>query len=91
MVKYLFQAVLDYSTVLSLASSNGWCDSSCSEGQLTLCALINRSLMYLQRGDYRSAVYDLLSAVELSPHDKTIYQTLGVCYHRLVSGFICLV
>jgi len=77
--------------VLSLASSNGRSDLSCTEGKLTLCALINRSLMYLQHDDYGNALDDLLLAVELSPHDKTICQTLGVCYHKLAPGFLCFI
>jgi len=77
--------------VLSLASSSGWHDSSYTDGQLTLCALINRSLMYLQDGNYGNAVCDLLSVVKLSPCDKTIHQTLGICYHRSVSGFVCFI
>jgi len=70
--------------VLLLAHSSDECDSSCTENQLTLRALTNRSLLYLQRGDHDSALNDLLQAAELSPHDKTIHHTLGVCYHRLV-------
>jgi len=70
--------------VLLLASNNNEYDSSCTEGQLTLSALTNRSLMYLQHGDYGSVLCDLLWAAKLSPHDKTIRQTLGVCYHKLV-------
>ena len=85
--EYLFQAIEDYNMVLLLASSNGWYDSSCTEGHLTLCALINCSLINLQHSDYNSALCGLLSAVALSPHDKTIYQTLGICYHKLVSRF----
>ena len=83
LVKCLFQAARDYDVVLLLASSDCASDSSCSEGQLTLSALINRSLIYLQHGDYSNALSDLLSAAKLSPRDKTIYQTLGVCYHKL--------
>jgi len=82
-VKCLFQATRDYSVVVLLAGNNGGHDSSCTDGQLTLRALINRSLMYLQRGDHGNALCDLLSVAELSPLDKTVYQTLGVCYHKL--------
>jgi len=70
--------------VLLLAHSGDEQDSSCTENQLTLRALTNRSLLYLQRGDHDSALSDLLWAAELSPHDKTIYHTLGICYHKLV-------
>lgn len=79
---YTFQAVQDYAMVLLLSNSDDGCEISCTEGQLTLCALTNRSLIYFQDGDYSSAVSDLVLAVEISPHDKTIRHTLGVCQHR---------
>lgn len=84
LLECLFQAVRDYSVVLLLANSNVGYDSLCTEGHLTLYALTNRSLIYLQHGDYGNALCDLLWAAKLSPQDKTIYQTLGVCYHKLV-------
>jgi len=76
--------VIDYSVVLLLVSSDAAYDSSSTEGQLTVRALTNRSLMYLQHGNYSNAMHDLLLVAKLSPHDKTIYQTLGVCYHKSV-------
>jgi len=82
LVKFLFQATRDYTAVLLLASSDGGYDSSCTENWLTLAALINRSLVYLQHGDYGSALSDLLWAAKLSPQDKTVCHTLGVCYHK---------
>jgi len=83
LVKCLSQAARDYGVVLLPASSDCGADSSCTEGQLTLSALINRSLMYLQHDDYSNALSDLLSAAKLSPLDKTICQTAGICYHKL--------
>jgi hypothetical protein len=53
-----------------------------TEGWLTLVTLINRSLLYIRIGDLNNALHDLIWASNLSPGDKHIHQTMGVCLHK---------
>lgn len=67
----LLKALQDYGVVLLLTDET-----------LHLKAVINRALLYIEIKDYFNALYDLLIAAELSPFDKKIYHTLGICHHK---------
>jgi len=66
------QALQDYGIVLLLGD------------MLMLKVLINRGLLYFERRDYRNALYDLLLASQISPTEKSIHHTVGLCYHKSV-------
>ncbi|KAK2188117.1 hypothetical protein NP493_141g04003 [Ridgeia piscesae] len=65
------KALQDYGIVLLLGD------------MLMLKVLINRGLLYFERRDYRNALYDLLLASQISPTEKSIHHTVGLCYHKL--------
>ena len=79
--KFSHQALQDYGTILLLSNDDS----------LTLKALTNRSLLYIEIGDYHNALHDLLWAVRLSPKDKSLHHTLGLCYHKWGSLLIRLI
>ncbi|XP_046576439.1 LOW QUALITY PROTEIN: uncharacterized protein LOC124284394 [Haliotis rubra] len=65
------KALMDYGIVLLVGE------------QLMLKVLINRGLLYFERGDYSNALYDFQMAAKLSPWDHRIHHTLGLCFHKL--------
>ena len=50
--------------------------------ELELKVLINRGLLYFEMKDYKNALHDFLMAENISPRDKRIHHTLGLCYHK---------
>lgn len=72
----------DYGIVLMLDNSLDYHRVHDTNYQLTLATLVNRCLTYIDLGDYGNALQDITAASKMSPSDKTIFQTMGVCYHK---------
>ncbi|XP_065910074.1 uncharacterized protein [Dysidea avara] len=65
------KAISDYSIVLLLRDEPSY------------EVLVNRGLLYLEMEEYGSALMDLISAGKLFPKNASIFQAIGLCYHRL--------
>ncbi|XP_064609394.1 LOW QUALITY PROTEIN: uncharacterized protein LOC135473473 [Liolophura sinensis] len=65
------KALTDYGIVLLLGDD------------LSIKVLINRGLLYFERGDYTNALYDFKTAGKLHPWNCNIHHSLGLCYHKL--------